>query len=218
MTDTPAAAGSPLDALLGWLRGPPAHHWVDGDNWYSCPKAPDGCADDAQGTECNCGAEDEYAQRLAWADELSAANERIRCFDQTDSASCVGTGCKASSLAAELSACRAELAAANERHGKCSDTCAQLHSEAKALRMETAAARGMRDAALAAKEQSERLLAAAAKDADALREKLRYSTEMLEESQSGYISGSGPDMEWNKHRDQQIADSKAALASKESPK
>lgn len=33
------------------------HRWVDEDNWYSCPKAPDGCSDDEQGTECNCGAD-----------------------------------------------------------------------------------------------------------------------------------------------------------------
>ena len=31
------------------------HFWVDEDNWYSCPKAPDGCSDESQGTECNCG-------------------------------------------------------------------------------------------------------------------------------------------------------------------
>jgi len=33
------------------------HKWVDEDNWYSCPKAPDGCSDDSQGDECNCGAD-----------------------------------------------------------------------------------------------------------------------------------------------------------------
>lgn len=26
------------------------HFHVDDDNWYSCPLAPDGCADDRQGT------------------------------------------------------------------------------------------------------------------------------------------------------------------------
>jgi hypothetical protein len=31
------------------------HYWVDGDNWYSCPKAPDGCCDESRGTECDCG-------------------------------------------------------------------------------------------------------------------------------------------------------------------
>ena len=27
------------------------------DSWYSCPKSEDGCADERQGTECNCGAD-----------------------------------------------------------------------------------------------------------------------------------------------------------------
>jgi hypothetical protein len=38
------------------------HYWVDADNWYSCPKAPDGCANDRAGTECNCGAEEHNAE------------------------------------------------------------------------------------------------------------------------------------------------------------
>ncbi len=32
------------------------HHYNDEDGWYSCPKNPEGCADDDE-TECNCGAE-----------------------------------------------------------------------------------------------------------------------------------------------------------------
>jgi hypothetical protein len=28
------------------------------DSWYSCPKSTDGCSDDRQGPECNCGVED----------------------------------------------------------------------------------------------------------------------------------------------------------------
>jgi hypothetical protein len=27
------------------------------DTWYSCPKADEGCADDSQGEDCNCGAD-----------------------------------------------------------------------------------------------------------------------------------------------------------------
>lgn len=43
--------------LVGGLRRLRiAHRYVD-DNWYSCPKAPDGCANDAEGDECNCGAD-----------------------------------------------------------------------------------------------------------------------------------------------------------------
>jgi hypothetical protein len=47
---------NPLIEELGKLAIRP-HFWVDGDNWYSCPKAPDGCADEHAGTDCNCGAD-----------------------------------------------------------------------------------------------------------------------------------------------------------------
>ena len=33
------------------------HYYCD-DCWYSCPKAVDGCCDESQGDECNCGADD----------------------------------------------------------------------------------------------------------------------------------------------------------------
>lgn len=32
------------------------HHYCE-DSWYSCPKAPEGCADKSQGEECNCEAD-----------------------------------------------------------------------------------------------------------------------------------------------------------------
>jgi len=31
------------------------------DCWYSCPKSEDGCCDDSQGKECNCGADEHNA-------------------------------------------------------------------------------------------------------------------------------------------------------------
>jgi len=36
------------------------------DGWYSCPKSPEGCFDDRQGDECNCGRE-EKVKRIATA-------------------------------------------------------------------------------------------------------------------------------------------------------
>lgn len=30
-------------------------HYYCEDNWYSCPKAQDGCADESRGDECTCG-------------------------------------------------------------------------------------------------------------------------------------------------------------------
>jgi hypothetical protein len=32
-------------------------HYSCEDPWYSCPKSPDGCANDSEGDECNCGAD-----------------------------------------------------------------------------------------------------------------------------------------------------------------
>ena len=36
-------------------------HYTCEDPWYSCPKSPDGCIDDGQGSECNCGADSHNA-------------------------------------------------------------------------------------------------------------------------------------------------------------
>jgi hypothetical protein len=33
------------------------HNYCE-DGWYSCPKAEDGCLNDAVGDDCNCGADD----------------------------------------------------------------------------------------------------------------------------------------------------------------
>lgn len=39
-----------------------SHRMVD-DCWYSCPKSAEGCCDDSQGDECNCGTDD-YNKRI----------------------------------------------------------------------------------------------------------------------------------------------------------
>ena len=33
-----------------------SHHYCD-DCWYSCPKSEEGCCNEAEGDECNCGAD-----------------------------------------------------------------------------------------------------------------------------------------------------------------
>lgn len=40
------------------------HFWVDEDNWFSCPKAPDGCTDETRGTECTCGRDESINKTL----------------------------------------------------------------------------------------------------------------------------------------------------------
>lgn len=46
--------------LIHSLR--PSHYYCPDDNWYSCPQAPEGCANDAKGTACNCGALEQNAE------------------------------------------------------------------------------------------------------------------------------------------------------------
>ena len=33
------------------------NHYSCEDSWYSCPKAEDGCSNEATGTDCDCGAD-----------------------------------------------------------------------------------------------------------------------------------------------------------------
>ena len=33
------------------------NHYTCEDSWYSCPKSPDGCANDSAGDDCTCGAD-----------------------------------------------------------------------------------------------------------------------------------------------------------------
>lgn len=37
-------------------------HYYCEDRWYSCPKHEDGCANDSDGNECNCGADEVNAE------------------------------------------------------------------------------------------------------------------------------------------------------------
>jgi len=37
------------------------HHYCE-DTWYSCPKHEEGCANDSEGDECNCGADKANAE------------------------------------------------------------------------------------------------------------------------------------------------------------
>ena len=55
-----AAEGVMRDALRLAVR---PHYYCE-DSWYSCPKAEGGCANDACGEECNCGA-DEHNTKVA---------------------------------------------------------------------------------------------------------------------------------------------------------
>jgi len=46
-----------LDLALEALENNRRTHYYCEDTWYSCPKHEDGCANEAEGDECNCGAD-----------------------------------------------------------------------------------------------------------------------------------------------------------------
>ena len=51
------------------------NHYYCEDGWYSCPKAEDGCYDEHEGDDCNCGADEHNAevearQAIARAEEV----------------------------------------------------------------------------------------------------------------------------------------------------
>ena len=50
------------EALEKALKLAKRYHYYSEDPWYSCPKAPDGCANEHAGTECNCGADKTNAE------------------------------------------------------------------------------------------------------------------------------------------------------------
>ena len=52
-----------LADVRAFLEKSRMNHRYCEDSWYSCPKAEDGCANDAEGEECNCGA-DKYNEEL----------------------------------------------------------------------------------------------------------------------------------------------------------
>ncbi len=49
------------------------HHNCEEDTWYGCPKSTDGCADESQGSECNCGADKHNEEVAALAAQLRSA-------------------------------------------------------------------------------------------------------------------------------------------------
>jgi len=53
MTTLRKAAQQALEALESSRR---SHHYCE-DTWYSCPQHEGGCANEAEGDECNCGAD-----------------------------------------------------------------------------------------------------------------------------------------------------------------
>jgi hypothetical protein len=46
-----------LKLALETLKNSRQTHYYCEDTWYSCPKHEDGCANDSQGSECNCGSD-----------------------------------------------------------------------------------------------------------------------------------------------------------------
>jgi hypothetical protein len=56
-------------------------HYSCEDSWYSCPKAEGGCANDAEGDECTCGAD---AHNAKISELLAAALAKPKPEGPTD--------------------------------------------------------------------------------------------------------------------------------------
>ena len=67
---------TPADQFAEACRGSlPAHRYCE-DTWYSCPLEPsEGCADDQQGKECNCG----YERALTRLRTMARAFADVEC-------------------------------------------------------------------------------------------------------------------------------------------
>jgi hypothetical protein len=67
-----------LDIALEALENNRRTHYYCEDIWYSCPKHEDGCANEAEGDECNCGA-DKANQEI---DNAITAIKQARALDK----------------------------------------------------------------------------------------------------------------------------------------
>lgn len=65
LSDTPPVSKEVLEKLKVylWKHAEGIHYYCE-DSWYSCPAHLEGCANEALGEKCNCGAEDK-AQEAA---------------------------------------------------------------------------------------------------------------------------------------------------------
>lgn len=57
-------------------------HYTCDDTWYSCPKSPEGCANEGNGDECICGADEHNAkvERL-YAAVMQEEEAPVRWYD-----------------------------------------------------------------------------------------------------------------------------------------
>ena len=66
------------------------HHYCE-DTWYSCPKHEDGCANDAEGDECNCGADKANAEIDATITAIKEALAQPQPWEKFCDSNCVWT-------------------------------------------------------------------------------------------------------------------------------
>jgi len=58
MSDTISISRTELMQILDALVANRRKHYYCEDTWYSCPQHEEGCANDAEGDECTCGADE----------------------------------------------------------------------------------------------------------------------------------------------------------------
>lgn len=62
------------EMALCYMESNEPKHYSCEDGWHSCPKSDDGCYDESQGDECNCGAE---KNKEWWGKVLSALRQAL---------------------------------------------------------------------------------------------------------------------------------------------
>lgn len=76
LSDTPPVSKEVLEKLKVylWKHAEGIHYYCE-DSWCSCPAHPEGCANEALGEKCNCGAEDKAQEAADLLVELNLLPE-----------------------------------------------------------------------------------------------------------------------------------------------
>ena len=78
MSEKEITIESQIEAVEKILKRKPESHNYCPDTFYSCPKHPEGCANDYAGDECDCGADDRNLELKNSAPKIQAALATLR--------------------------------------------------------------------------------------------------------------------------------------------
>jgi len=103
-------------ALEALENNKPTHLYCE-DIWYSCPKHEDGCANEAEGDECNCGADEinaEFDKAITAIKEALAQTERHELQAKGEHPAPCARHCEAPAFGIVIKNLKAQLAQTQE--------------------------------------------------------------------------------------------------------